>query len=95
MILPGRWEAAREGGAKAQALDPANKAWSFNLGHAGLLQGKRERTQHWYRRALPLIPDQESLHVGPRADLDLFIGRGWQVEAAREARDRFLRGWGQ
>jgi tetratricopeptide (TPR) repeat protein len=93
LILLSRWDEARKIAARAQALDPDSYAWSVNLGHTYLLKGDRGEAQRWYERTLPLIPDQETLRAGPLADFDLFIERGWQTEAARDARAWFERNW--
>jgi tetratricopeptide (TPR) repeat protein len=65
-------------------LAPDNFAWNLNLGHAYLLQGDRETAHGWYEKTIPLIPDESSLETGPLADFDLFIERGWQVEASQD-----------
>jgi len=84
-----RWKEVEEITAKAQGLAPGKFSWTVNLGHIYLLQGKREQAQLWYRRALPLIPDEASLRFAPLADFDLFVEPDWQAEGSREARDWF------
>jgi Flp pilus assembly protein TadD len=85
LILLGRFEEARPPTEKAQALDPESLNWTINLGHTHLLLGERESARAWYRKAIPLIPDEAALRA-TLADLDLFIERGWALEAAREER---------
>jgi tetratricopeptide (TPR) repeat protein len=86
LIMLGDFAEARHAVEKAQSLDPDQFAWTINFGHTFLLQGDRKTAHEWYEKAIPLIPDEESLQQGPLADFDLFIERGWQKEAAREER---------
>jgi CHAT domain-containing protein/Flp pilus assembly protein TadD len=93
LILLGRFEEARPPTEKAQALDPASFAWTVNLGHTYLLLGERESTRAWYRKTIPLIPDEAALQAGPLADFDLFIARGWAPQTAREERAWVEQAW--
>ncbi|CAK0772204.1 ABC-2 type transport system permease protein [Gammaproteobacteria bacterium] len=77
---------ARTSCEKAVALAPESMAAVINLGHTYLLQGDRETAHAWYQKTIPLIPDDAALKSGPLADFDLFIERGWQVEASRKER---------
>ena len=86
LILQGDFPAAQAASAKAQTLNPDSYASTVNLGHTYLLQGDREIAHAWYQKTIPLLPDEAALKSGPLADFDLFIERGWQVEASREER---------
>ncbi len=86
LILEGRWDEARTATARAVELNSDSYAWTVNLGHTYLLSGDTEGAYQHYRDTLALIPDRAALDSGPLADFDLFIERGWQVPASREAR---------
>lgn len=97
LLLQADFSAAQAASAKAHALAPDQHLWIINLGHAYLLQGERETAHTWYQKAVPLIPDEEALYFapaekslkwGPLAAFDLFIERGWQVEASRKREAR-------
>lgn len=87
LLMHGDFAAAQRVTQQAQALDPAELAWTLNLGHSHLLQGDRETAHQWYVKAIPLIPDADRLRQSLLASFDLFIQRGWQVKAARAERD--------
>ncbi|AGX86362.1 tetratricopeptide repeat protein [Candidatus Symbiobacter mobilis] len=89
LLLQQNGKAAQEACIKAQTLKPDSYAWTVNLGHTYLLQGDRETAYVWYKKILPLIPDEASLTSGPLADFELFIQKGWQVEPSRTAKDWF------
>ena len=83
-ITQGRFDEALPYATKAHTLDPDNYAWVLNLGHAHLLIGDRQTARGYYEKTIPLISDEVVLASGPLADFDLFIEKGWQVEACRE-----------
>lgn len=95
LILQGEWAKARRVTRKAQELEPKSFAWTLNLGHTYLLQDDVKAAQDWYQKTLPLLPDENALKTGPLADFDLFIEKGWQVEASRKAQTWFAEGWQQ
>jgi len=83
LILKGKFNKARHFAYKAHELDSKNYVWMVNLGHVYLLLGERETARRYYEKMLPLIPDETAFQTGPVADFELFIERGWQVEACR------------
>ena len=93
LILLGHFEEARVATERAQALNPESMSATINLGHAYLLLGDRESAHAWYRKAIPLIPDEAALDAGPLADFDLFIEHGWVPEAARAERAWVAQAW--
>lgn len=84
LILDGRFEEAREPTEKAHALAPDEFTWLINLGDLALLAGDREQARTYYRQGLERITSNEQFEEGPIADLELFIQKGWAVEAARQ-----------
>ncbi len=56
----------------------------MNLGHAYLLTGDAVTARTYYEKTLPLIPSEEDFKAGPVADFELFIEKGWQVEACQQ-----------
>lgn len=93
LILQGDFPGARGASTKARELAPDRFEWAFNLGHTYLLQGDRKTAHAWYERGLALLPDDAELRSGPLADFDLFIARGWQIEASRGERAWLEAGW--
>lgn len=85
-LLQGDLPAAQELVAKGRMLNPQSFASTLNQGHVYLLKGDRGRARAWYETAIPLIHERDTLNAGPLTDFDLFIARGWQVEASREER---------
>jgi CHAT domain-containing protein/Flp pilus assembly protein TadD len=75
---------------KAVALDKTNYAALVNLGHTFLLAGDAKAAEHWYRETLLNISSESDLKDGPLADFDLFIGKGWQVDASQKAKAWFV-----
>jgi WD40 repeat protein/Flp pilus assembly protein TadD len=84
LILQGRFSEALQPAQKAHELDPENYNWAVNLGHIYLLQGDQQTARQYYEKTLPLIPDENESQRGLVADFELFIKRGWQVEASQE-----------
>ena len=80
---------ARPNCQKAVDLDQFNYTAQAYLGHTWLLQGDTTAAQEWYKKTLPNIPGEYALKDGPLADFDLFIGKGWQVDESRRARQWF------
>jgi tetratricopeptide (TPR) repeat protein len=95
-ILANRPLEARAACERGVALDVTNWAATVNLGHTFLLVGDRKRAQNWYQKTLPFIDTEGDLNDGPLADFDIFIGKGWQVSASKDARTWFEthgKGW--
>lgn len=86
LILVGKFDEARDPCTKAWELNPQNYGETVNLGHTFLLTGDREKARFWYEKTIPLVPDAETVRSGPLTDFDLFIEKGWQVDASREER---------
>lgn len=84
LITQGRFDEALPIAQKAYELNPESVAWAVNLGHVYLLTGDRRTARTYYEKAIPLIPDEAALTFGPLTDFNLFIAKGWQVEACRE-----------
>lgn len=84
LILNGRFEEAHEPTEKAYALEPDESSWIINLGHLALLAGDRGQARKYYQQALKWITSDEQFEEGPIADLELFIKKGWAVEAAQQ-----------
>ncbi len=89
LILDGQFVQGEEASQQAFDLDPNSMAWNVNLGHVYLLQGEDESAYSWYKRALPLIQNDEMLDSGPLADFDIFLNNGWRPEAIRAAKAWF------
>lgn len=84
LITQGRFDEARPFAQKAHELDPESYDWAVVLGHVYLLTGDRRTAREYYEKTIALLPDEDALTSGPLADFDLFIAKGWQVEACRE-----------
>lgn len=84
LILDGSLKASRQASLKAHELDPVAWEWIFNLGHTYLLSGDADTARHFYKQALPLIPELSELEYPPWADFQLFVDRGWSVETANK-----------
>ena len=92
-ILHNQAQDARPNCRKAVDLAPTHYATLVNFGHTWLLQGDAKAAQEWYQKTLPYIPSEDDLKNGPLADFDLFISKGWQVDASRHARAWFTQSW--
>jgi CHAT domain-containing protein/Flp pilus assembly protein TadD len=84
-IVAGRHTEARGACEKSVALN-RTYASVVNLGHMYLLEGDLATARALYRDVLPLLSSEKELTEGPLADFDLFIKRGWHVEAAKRER---------
>lgn len=85
-ISNGKFAEGQKASEKALTLNPESMAWMVNLGHSYLLQGNKQAAYRYYEKTLPLIENEQSFQQGPLADFDLFINRGWKVNAARKAK---------
>lgn len=84
LITQSRFAEALPMAQQAHELDPKSDALAVNLGHAYLLTGNRQTAHEYYEKTIHLIPDEAALTSDLLADFDLFIEKGWQVEACRE-----------
>ena len=84
LILQGKFDEARKPCQKAYELEPKNFAWAVNLGHTYLLTGDNTKARQYYEKTLKLLESEEQFQEGPVADFELFIKKGWQVEASRQ-----------
>ena len=88
-ISAGEWGQARTACERSHALAPDIMATNINLGHTYFLQGDLATAQQWYDKTIPLLESEDDLTAGPLGDFDLFIRRGWQVEASNQVRAWF------
>ncbi|MEO5367373.1 MAG: tetratricopeptide repeat protein [Magnetococcus sp. WYHC-3] len=94
-LLAGRFAAARDATQRAMQMDPDHLPWRINHGHALLLSGHRAAAREQYRHCFPLMPEEDDFSRVLLTDLDLFLTRGWQVDAVRELRSRLVSDWEQ
>ncbi|MCX5830995.1 MAG: tetratricopeptide repeat protein [Deltaproteobacteria bacterium] len=88
-ISAGEWGQARTACERSHALAPDIMATNINLGHTYFLQGDLATARQWYDKTIPLLESEDDLTAGPLGDFDLFIRRGWQVEASNQVRAWF------
>ena len=83
-LLLGEFPSARAACEKSVNLE-ARVYNQINLGHTWLLGGHSAEAQRWYAKSISFIDDERSLKDGPLRDFEIFIERGWRVEASRQA----------
>ncbi|KAA6182479.1 protein kinase [Thiohalocapsa marina] len=82
LILSGNFAEGRYYSEIAYERDPAGYPWIINLGHTHFLQGDSDNARSWYEKAIPMIPDEDTLLNNALVDFDIFIENGWNREAS-------------
>ncbi len=87
-ITQGEFSKAENYCREAYQLDRTSAAWTLNLAHISLLQGNTKNARIYYKKALKLIPDQNTFEDLVIADFEFFIQKGWKVKIIHKEKRR-------
>lgn len=83
LLMKGEFLEARQFCQKAYDLSPKNFQFAANLGHTYFLTSDVKTARKYYRKSVERITSREELKRGPLRDFEIFMDKGWQVEACR------------